>query len=175
MSLRDARELVRQERARIESGIDVSAAKQAEKALVLEVPTVQGLGEVRNARCIQPSYEHPEVVACVLRKHINPVLGSVAPQDVQPTHIDHVLTRIVAGGAPTVANDTLRYMSRMFRMAMHNQWIDRNRRPLGCSIQATTFLTRGHRIKSTLATSPRQSPADAAAAARQVPGLNLAP
>jgi hypothetical protein len=40
--------------------------------------------------------------------------------------IERVLTRIVAGGAPTVANDALRYMSRMFRMAVRNHWIDRN-------------------------------------------------
>lgn len=44
----------------------------------------------------------------------------------QPVHIDRVLTRIVVGGAPTVANDALRYMSRMFRMAVRNHWIDRN-------------------------------------------------
>jgi integrase len=126
LSLRVAREQARQDRARIERGIDVAAAKQAEKALVLEVPTVQRLGEVWFARYIQPRYKHPEVVARVLRKHINPVLGSVAPPDVQPAHIDHVLTRIVAGGAPTVANDALRYMSRMFRMAVRNHWIARN-------------------------------------------------
>lgn len=126
LSLRDAREQVRQDRARIERGIDVSAAKQAEKALVLEVPTVQRLGEVWFARYIQPRYKHPDVVARVLRKHINPVLGPVAPQDVQPAHIDNVLTRIVTSGAPTVANDALRYMSRMFRMAVRNRWIDRN-------------------------------------------------
>lgn len=126
LSLRDAREQVRQDRARIERGIDVSATKRAEKALVLEVATVQRLGEVWFARYIQPRYKHPEVVARVLRKHINPVIGSVAPQDVQPAHIDRVLTHIVAGGAPTIANDALRYMSRMFRMAMRNHWIDRN-------------------------------------------------
>lgn len=126
LSLKDAREQVRQDRAQIERGIDVAAAKQAEKALVLEVPTVQRLGEVWFARYIQPRYKHPDVVARVLRKHINPVLGSVAPPDVQPAHIDHVLTRIVASGAPTVANDALRYMSRMFRMAVRNHWIERN-------------------------------------------------
>ena len=65
-------------------------------------------------------------MARVLRKHINPVLGPVAPPDVQPVHIERVLTRNVAGGAPTVANDALRYMSRMFRMAVRNHWIDRN-------------------------------------------------
>lgn len=126
LSLKDAREQVRQDRAQIERGIDVTAAKQAEKALQLEVPTVQRLGEVWFAKYIQPRYKHPEVVARVLRKHINPVLGPVAPPDVQPVHIDRVLTRIVAGGAPTVANDALRYMSRMFRMAVRNHWIDRN-------------------------------------------------
>jgi hypothetical protein len=126
LSLKDAREQVRQDRAQIERGIDVTAAKQAEKTLQLEVPTVQRLGEVWFAKYIQPRYKHPEVVARVLRKHINPVLGPVAPPDVQPVHIDRVLTRNVAGDAPTVANDALRYMSRMFRMAVRNHWIDRN-------------------------------------------------
>ena len=126
LSLKDAREQARQDRARTERGVDVAAAKQAEKALVLEVPTVERLGEVWFARYIQPRYKHPEVVARVLRKHINPVIGAVAPPDVQPAHVDRVLTRIVAGGAPTVANDALRYMSRMFRMAVRNHWIERN-------------------------------------------------
>ena len=126
LSLKDAREKARQDRVQIEQGIDVAAVKQAEKALLLEVPTVQRLGEVWYARYIQPRYKHPEVVARVLRKHINPVLGSVAPADVKPAHIDSVLTRIVANGAPTVANDALRHMSRMFRMAVRNHWIERN-------------------------------------------------
>lgn len=126
LSLKEAREQARQDRAQIERGIDVAAAKQAEKALVLEVPTVQRLGEVWFAKYIQPRYKHPQVVARVLRKHINPVLGRVAPPDVQPAHIDRVLTRIVSSGAPTVANDALRYMSRMFRMAVRNHWIERN-------------------------------------------------
>jgi len=126
LSLRDAREQARQDRAAIERGIDVAAAKQAEKALLLEVPTVQRLGEVWFAKYIQPRYKYPDVVARVLRKHINPVIGQLAPLDVKPAHVDRVLTRIVASGAPTVANDALRYMSRMFRMAARNHWIERN-------------------------------------------------
>lgn len=54
LSLKDAREQVRRDRAQIERGIDVTAAKQAEKALQLEVPTVQRLGEVWFAKYIQP-------------------------------------------------------------------------------------------------------------------------
>ena len=52
LSLRDARSQVRQDRAQIEQGIDVAAAKQAEKALLLEVPTVQRLGEVWLAKAL---------------------------------------------------------------------------------------------------------------------------
>jgi integrase len=37
-----------------------------------------------------------------------------------------VLTRIVDGGAPTVANDALRYLTRMFKMAVRNHWVERN-------------------------------------------------
>ena len=84
LSLKDAREQARKDRVQIERGVDVSAAKQAEKALVLKAPTVQRLGEAWFARYIQPRYKHPEVVTRVLRKHINPVLGPVAPSDVQP-------------------------------------------------------------------------------------------
>jgi integrase len=126
LSLKDARDVVRQDRARIERGVDVAAAKQAEKAQLFQVPTVDRLADIWLARYIEPRYKYPEVVARVLRRHVRPVLGKLVPADVQPSHIDHVLTRIVAAGAPTVANDALRYMNRMFRMAVRNQWIERN-------------------------------------------------
>ncbi|MCG3188816.1 MAG: hypothetical protein LKCHEGNO_01006 [Burkholderiaceae bacterium] len=117
-----ASELARQERLQIERGIDVAAAKQADKALALDAPTVDRLADIWLARYIEPRYKHPEVVARVLRRHVRPVRGKLAPPDVQPAHIDHVLTRIVADGAPTVANDALRHLSFMFRMAVRNQW-----------------------------------------------------
>jgi integrase len=126
LTLKDARELARKDRSQIERGVDVAAIKQAEKVLVLEVPTISRLGELWFARYIQPRYKHPDVVARVLRKHINPVIGAVAPADLLPVHVDRVLTRIVAAGAPTVANDALRYMYRRFRMGVRNHWIDRN-------------------------------------------------
>lgn len=126
LSLKDARELARRDRAQVERGVDVAAEKQAEKAQALEAPTVDRLADIWLARYIEPRYKYPEVVARVLRRHVRPVLGRMAPADVQPAHIDRVLTRIVEAGAPTVANDALRYMTRMFRMAVRNQWVDRN-------------------------------------------------
>lgn len=126
LSLKDARELACRDRAQVERGVDVAAEKQAQKAQALEAPTVDRLADIWLARYIEPRYKHPEVVARVLQRHVRPVLGQVAPADVQPAHIDRVLTRIVEAGAPTVANDALRYMTRMFRMAVRDQWVDRN-------------------------------------------------
>lgn len=39
-------------------------------------------------------------------------------------HIDRVLTRTVANGAPTVANDALLYMNRMFKLAVRKVVIE---------------------------------------------------
>lgn len=126
LSLKDAREQARKDRSLIERGVDVAAQKQLEKAQLSEAPTVQKLGELWMARYITPNYKHPEVVARVLKNHVYPTLGSLTPKDVKPMHIDRTLQRIVAGGAPTVANHTLRHMSRMFKMAVRNHWIERN-------------------------------------------------
>jgi hypothetical protein len=93
LSLRDARELVRQDRSQIERGIDVAAAKQAEKTFQLQAPTVDQLADIWLARYIEPRYKYPEVVARVLRRHVRPVIGRMAPPDVQPLHIDRVLAR----------------------------------------------------------------------------------
>lgn len=50
----------------------------------------------------------------------------LTPKEVQPMHVDQVLRRTVSRGAPTVANDALRYMVRMFKFAVRNHWIERN-------------------------------------------------
>jgi hypothetical protein len=126
MSLKAAREQARKDRAEVERGVDVAAAKQAEKARITEAQSVRELGDRWLARYIEPRYKHPDVVARVFRNHIYPVIGMLAPKDVQPMHVDQVLRRIVAKGAPTVANDALRYMVRMFKFAVRIHWIERN-------------------------------------------------
>jgi integrase len=77
-------------------------------------------------RHIIPHYAHPEVIERAIRRHIFPVIGKLPAEEVRPVHIDDVLTRIVMAGAPTVANDALRYLFRMFHFAVKRKWIETN-------------------------------------------------
>jgi len=126
VSLKDAREQARQNRARIQQGVDVAVEKRIEKLNSAERHDVAGLGMAWYARHIEKSYKHPGVVLRVMRLHINPVIGKLPIGEVRPVHIDKVLTRTVEGGAPTVANDALRYLFRMFHFAVKRKWIETN-------------------------------------------------
>lgn len=127
LSLKDAREAARRDRALIQQGTDVAAAKRVARLDAQERRhTVTSLGEAWYERYIVKSYKHPEVVERVLRRHINPVIGTVPAREVRPSHIDKVLVRIVESGAPTVANDALRYLVRMFQYAVKKHWVKIN-------------------------------------------------
>ncbi len=126
ISLKDARELARNDRAKIQQGIDVASAKRRDKLKAIDMHNVEGLGKIWMERHILPNYKHPQVVERVIRRHINPVIGKLPVEEVRPVHVDDVLTRIVAAGAPTVANDALRYLFRMFHFAVKRKWIESN-------------------------------------------------
>lgn len=126
IALKEAREIARRDRGLIQQGVDVSAEKRKKKLEVLDRYNVEGLGHLWIEREIQPKYQHPQVVERVLRRHIYPVIGRLPVDEIQPAHVDDVLTRIVAAGAPTVANDALRYLTRMFHFAVKRKWIVSN-------------------------------------------------
>ena len=69
------------------------------------------------AKEIRPRYKHPDVVERVLRKWVKPHLGDSPIGDVTPMQVDRLLGEIARGGAPTVSNDALRYIQRIFRYA----------------------------------------------------------
>lgn len=126
ISLKDARDLARRDRAQIQQGVDVGAKKRLEKLKAFEMEDVRGLGQLWYERYILKKVKYPEVVARVLRLHVYPVIGKLAIDEVRPHHIDAVLTKIVKGGAPTVANDAMRYMFRMFHFATKRKWTETN-------------------------------------------------
>lgn len=126
ISLKEARELARRDRALIQQGVDVSAKKRQDKLKALEMEDVRGLGQIWYERHILKKIKNPAVVERVLRRHIYPVIGKLAINEVRPHHIDAVLNKIVEGGAPTVANDAMRYLFRMFHYAAKRRWTDAN-------------------------------------------------
>jgi hypothetical protein len=85
---------------------------------------VDGLAKIQFECHIAGKYKHPEVVERVIRRHIKPVIGKLPVEEVRSIHIDNVLTKIVEGDAPTVANDALRYLFRTFHFAVKRKWID---------------------------------------------------
>jgi integrase len=126
ISLKDARDLARKDRALLQQGKDVGAIKRRQKLEAIDMHNVAGLAKIWYERDIVPRYKYPLVVERVIRRHINPVIGRLPVEEVRPVHIDDVITRIVKVGAPTVANDALRYLFRMFHFAVKRRWIASN-------------------------------------------------
>lgn len=126
ITLRTARELALRDRAQIQQGVDVAVQKRLEKLRISDAHNVESLASAWYERDIAPKYKRPEAVERAIRRHIKPVIGKLPVEFVRPVHIDEVLTRIVAAGAPTVANDVRRYLLRMFHFAVKRKWIDSN-------------------------------------------------
>jgi len=106
--LKDARDLARKDRGFLQQGSDVGAIKRREKLKAADMHNVDGLAQIWYERHIQGKYKHPQFVERVMRRYIEPAIGKLPVEEVRPAHIDGVLTKIVAAGAPTVANDALR-------------------------------------------------------------------
>lgn len=125
-TLRTARELALRDRCQLQQGVDVAVQKRLEKLRVSDAHNVESLAGAWYERDIVPKYKHPEVVERAIRRHVKPVIGKLPIELVRPVHIDQVLTRIVAAGAPTIANDVRRHLLRMFHFAVKRKWIDAN-------------------------------------------------
>ncbi|MGX9779341.1 tyrosine-type recombinase/integrase [Stenotrophomonas maltophilia] len=73
-----------------------------------------------------PRYKHPDRIQAVLERHLYPTLGTTRARDVVPLDVDRLLVATVARGAPTVANDLLRYLVRLFKYPMVLGWATGN-------------------------------------------------
>lgn len=153
LSLAQAREKARSDRALIQQGIDVAAAKRLaqldarrahraktaprQKSVAPNTPldvqaidpaqaTVGQLGQAWLDRYITPRYKQPDRIRAVLERHLYPTLGTTRVRDVVPLDVDRLLVATVARGAPTVANDLLRYLVRLFKYALILGWASGN-------------------------------------------------
>lgn len=133
LSLADARKLVKELRARVALGHDVASEKQERKsdaAAKIEnekrAATVEKLADEYFGRMILGRWKHPNIVRSRIEKDIKPSIGKLKVEDVKPLHVDAMLQSIVKRGAPTVANDVLRWTRRMFDYAIKRHMIEIN-------------------------------------------------
>jgi integrase len=133
LSLADARRTAKELRARVAMGHDVAAEKQdRKKAAVAKIEdeknalTVGQLADEYFERMIVGHWKHPNIVRSRIERDIKPNIGKLAVQDVKPMHIDAMLQTIVKRGAPTTANDVLRWVRRMFDFAVKRHMVEYN-------------------------------------------------
>lgn len=133
LSLADARKTVKGLRARVSLGYDVAGEKQERKrdaSAKIEAEkltyTVSQLADEYFTRNIMGRWKHPNIVRSRIERDIKPSIGKLAVEDVKPTHIDAMVQMVVKRGAPTVANDVLRWTRRIFDFAIKRNMIQYN-------------------------------------------------
>jgi len=133
LSLADARDEAKKLSARVALGYDVAGEKQQRKGEAIarieaekNAYTVAQLADEYFERMIAGRWKHPNIVRSRIEKDIKPAIGSLKVEDVKPRHIDDVLKAVMKRGAPSIANDTLRWLKRMFNYAIKRHIIEYN-------------------------------------------------
>lgn len=133
LSLADARKTAKEMRARVALGYDPQGEKkERKKAAVAKIEadklllTMSQLADEYFAAQILGRWKHPNIVRARIDNDIKPNIGHLPIGEVKPQHIDAMLKAIVKRGAPTMANDVLRWVKRMFDYAMKRQMCQYN-------------------------------------------------
>lgn len=128
LSLADARRTAKELRARVALGFDVAGEKKERKreavAKIEAEKLAMTMGQLADeyfAAQILGRWKHPNIVRARIENDIKPNIGRLPIGDVKPQHIDAMLKVIVKRGAPTMANDVLRWVKRMFDYAIKRQ------------------------------------------------------
>jgi hypothetical protein len=75
-------------------------------------------------------WKHPNIVRARIENDIKPNIGKLAIEDVRPGHIDLMLKAIIKRGAPTMANDVLRWTRRRVTTPLNGTCCNITPRPL---------------------------------------------
>ncbi len=133
VSLADARRTAKTMRARVDLGFDPAGEKQERKREAIakieaekNAITVAALADEYFAARIMGWWKHPNIVRARIERDIKPAIGKLALGDVRPKHIDAMLKGIVNRGAPTMANDVMRWTKRMFDYAVKRELVENN-------------------------------------------------
>ena len=133
ISLADARKIAKEYRARVSLGYDVAGEKQQRKRDAIakieaekNAYTVSKLADEFFEKRVLGVWKHPNIVRARIEKDIKPAIGHLKVESVTPRHIEALLQSVVKRGAPTMANDVLRWLKRMFNHAIKMHMITNN-------------------------------------------------
>jgi integrase len=133
LSLAEARRVAKKLAARVSLGYDVAGEKQETKreaaAKIEEAKnalTVAQLADEYFERNILGRWKHPNIVRSRIENDIKPALGKMRADSVKPQDVDALLQSIVKRGAPTTANDVLRWLKRIFNFGIKRHVIEVN-------------------------------------------------
>jgi integrase len=133
LSLSRARDESKKLAARVALGHDVAGEKQerirdADAKIEAEknAYTVAQLADEYFERMIAGRWKHPNIVRARIEKDIKPAIGTLKVEDVRPRDIDEILKTVMKRGAPSIANDVLRWLKRMFNYAVKRHAIEQN-------------------------------------------------
>ena len=133
LSLAGARDEAKRLSARVSLGYDVAGEKQERKRdAVIKIEaaqnayTVAQLADEYFERMIASRWKHPNIVRARIEKDIKPAIGSLKVEDVKPRHIDDILKAVIKRGAPSISNDVLRWLKRIFNYAVKRHAIEYN-------------------------------------------------
>lgn len=133
VSLTNARDEVKKLAARVSLGYDVAGEKQQRKgeaSAKIEAEknayTVAELADEYFERMIAGRWKHPNIVRSRIEKDIKPAIGNLKVEDVKPRHIDDILKTVIKRGAPSISNDVLRWLKRIFNYAVKRHAIEYN-------------------------------------------------
>lgn len=133
LSLAEARKTAKELSAKVSLGHDVAGEKQERKreaiARIAEEKnawTVAKLCDEYFERNILGRWKHPNIVRSRIENDIKPAIGKMKAEDVRPRDIDAMIQTIVKRGAPTVANDVLRWSKRIFDFGIKRQVVEIN-------------------------------------------------
>lgn len=133
LSLADARKIAKEYRARVVLGYDVAGEKQERKREAIakieaenNAYTMAELADEFFQKRVLGVWKHPNIVRARIEKDIKPAIGHLSVDGVTPLHINALLEAVVKRGAPTMANDVLRWLKRMFNHAIKMHIITHN-------------------------------------------------
>lgn len=126
ISIKRARELATEARAKVQQGIDVAKAKQDAITALTAAGTVKELCDEYYNRNVVGRVKRPDLIREKMDRDIIRALGRMRIVDVKPMDIDRMIRGIVERGAPIMANRVLTITKAVFDFAVRRHWTDQN-------------------------------------------------